>query len=91
MALQVGQLAGSTAAGVRGSTATFNLRSGAPLWLSAPAGNTSDVFLGGSTTVSSTDGFALSPGDGVRLTVQSLGDIYLRLITAGDVVSWTLD
>lgn len=91
MVLQVGQILGSTAAGLAGSTGTFNNPAGSPITVSAASTNVSSVFLGGSTTVSSTDGFALSPGMSVSLRVTNLSDIYVRLITAGDQVTWMLD
>lgn len=53
----------------------------------ALSGNTGDIYLG-SSTVSSTDGFPLSPGEVITVPAGDLNDYYIDAETSGDKIRY---
>ena len=58
------------------------------LLVKALAGNTGKIYVGGNSSVTTSNGFELSKGDSVGLDVDNVQDVYIDAQTNGEGVSW---
>jgi hypothetical protein len=60
------------------------------VWIKALAGNSGLTYVGndGAGDVASTNGFELTAGDVIHVTVQNLNELYFDAATNGDDICW---
>lgn len=84
---------GQETVGTPGTAVQFNggtsltIPDGSPLLVSAPSGNTGDVFIGDDMVDSGT-GFVLAPGTEQTVYVGDVNTLYVDAANTGDSVSW---